>query len=227
MASGTGVVTADADIAVVRFSGKAYGPDAKSASFSAEQTEAAVAKALAELNIPKSAIENTSQVLERTQSFELQQYQMGTEERARRQFSIMQTWIVRVKPDQGEAVVKAAIEAGAGESAYVQWIVENPAALQAKASALAYTNARSIAEQIAQKSGVHLGHLIGVNEMQNQINYSPYGAGAAAYGTGDTLITIPSSGNGMQAITVNTSRIEIRASTTATFAIEDEAKPAR
>jgi uncharacterized protein YggE len=220
-ASGTGVVTADADLAVVRFSAKIYGTDAITTSASAADTESAIDKALVALGVSKAAIEATSPVLARTQSFELQQG--GMEAAVHRQFNLTQTWIVRVKPDQADAVLKAAVDAGAGESAWVQWIVQDPAGLQARAAALAYANARSTAEQIAQKSGVRLGDLIGVSDAQRQMNYGDgCCSGSVINGMGDTLITVTSMMGNSQPVTVNTARIEIRASVTATFDIAAE-----
>ena len=89
---------------------------------------------------------------------------MNDEERERRQFTVTQSWIIRVKPDQASGALNTAISAGANESGWIQWIVEDPSTLQAKAAAEAVANARKIAEQIAAKSGVHLGHLVSASE---------------------------------------------------------------
>lgn len=64
--TGTGKVTADADLAIVRVGYKLYGADAKIAYASATATSNAIMKALTDSGVPKDAIESTSQVLQHT-----------------------------------------------------------------------------------------------------------------------------------------------------------------
>jgi uncharacterized protein YggE len=162
-----GSATADADVAIVRVGYKIYGPDAKSADASASETSHAIMQALNASGIPKASIESSSQALQHTQPFELQQVPMGAEERLRRQFTVAQSWAIRVKPDDASKALDTAINAGANESGWIQWIVQNPNQLEAQASAKALVDARTIAEQMAQKSDVHLGHLVSANENQH------------------------------------------------------------
>jgi hypothetical protein len=170
--TGTALVTADADLAVVRVGYKLYGADAKNAYDHASEVSNAIMDALTASGFAKTAIESTSQVLQHTQTYDLQQFPMGSEDREHRQFTVTQNWIIRVKPDQAGAALNTAVNAGANESGWIQWIVEDPSALQAKASSDAVANARKIAEQIAEKSGVRLGHLVSANENQSQMGYA-------------------------------------------------------
>lgn len=228
--TGTAQVTADADLAVVRVGYKLYGPDAKTAYASAVDTSNAIMQALAGSGIEKSAIESTGQVLQHTMPFEAQQYQWTKDERESRQFTITQSWIIRVKPEQAGATLSTAVGAGANESGWIQWIVEDPSAMQAKASSEAVANARKIAEEIAAKSGVPLGHLVSVNENQGGFPYSgPIAgmAGGSIFGMGDAVMMAGINSNMSQQLAINSRRVEFRASVFATFAIEDTGTAAK
>jgi len=229
--TGTAQVTADADLAVVRVGYKLYGPDAKTAYANAVDTSNAIMQALTGSGIEKSAIESTGQVLQHAMPFEAQQYQWTKDERENRQFTITQSWIVRVKPEQAGAALSTAVGAGANESGWIQWILEDPSAMQAKASSEAVANARKIAEEIAAKSGVHLGHLVSVNENQGGgFGFGGGFVGAAAggiYGMGDAVMMAGVNSNMSQQLAINSRRVEFRASVYATFAIEDTGAAAK
>ena len=89
--NGTALVTADADLAIVRVGYKLYAPDAGSAYASAIETSNAVMQALTASGVPRSAIESTSQVLQRTQPYEIQQYPVDSQTRAQREFTVVQS----------------------------------------------------------------------------------------------------------------------------------------
>jgi uncharacterized protein len=160
----TATVTADADIAVVHVGYKLFDADAKSVYAQASAASNAIMEALTGSGIPKPAIESTSQVIQHTQPYDFQQLPVGSEERLRRQFTVAQNWTIRVRPDDAPKTLNTAINAGANESGWIEWKVSDPNALEAQASAKALANARLIAEQMVQKSDVHLGHLISANE---------------------------------------------------------------
>ena len=144
--------------------------------------------ALTAAGIPKASIESTSQVLQHTPPYELQQFpnQRNEKQLKDRQFTVTQNWTIRVKPDQAAAALDTAVGAGANESGWIQWIVEDPSAQQAKASAEAIANARKIAEEIAAKSVYDSGNLVSVNENQGQMPYRVFTADmGAGYGMGD------------------------------------------
>ncbi|MGB7265246.1 MAG: SIMPL domain-containing protein [Terracidiphilus sp.] len=221
--SGTGQVTADADLAVVHVGYKLFAPDAKTAYASALDTSNAVMQALTGSGIPKSAIESTSQVLQHTPGYELQPFPMKDDERQRRQFTVSQSWIIRVKPDQASAALNTAVDAGANESGWIQWIVEDPSTLQARAASDAVANARKIAEDIAARSGVHLGHLVSVNENQGPMLYNGFGGAVSGsiFGMGDAVMMAGAVPGMNQQLAINSRRVEFRTTLYAVFEIED------
>lgn len=217
--NGTGTVTADADLAIVRVGYKLYGPDAKTAYGSALDASNAIMKALTDSGIPKSAIESTSQVIQHTAQYDLQYYPWNSPERQQREFTASQSWTIRVKPDDAAHALSLAVNAGANESGWIEWVVTDPSALEAQASSKAVADARAIAEQIARKSGVQLGQLVTVSENQRAGTYTFNGAiagMAGGYGGGayDT-ITVAN-----QQLAINSRRVELRISVFATFSIE-------
>lgn len=228
--NGTALVKADADLAVVRVGYKLYGPDAKSAYDHATEVSNAIMNALTASGISKASIESTSQVLQHTQIYDLQQFPMGSEDREHRQFTVTQSWIIRVKPDQAAAALDTAVGAGANESGWIQWIVEDPSALRAKASSEAVANARKIAEEIAAKSGVRLGALVSVDENRGaaEVYNGPLaGAGGSIFGMGDSvMMAVPAPGQNQQ-LAINSRRVELHATVFAVFEIEDAGTPAK
>lgn len=228
--NGTAQVTADADLAVVRVGYKLFGPDAKSAYDSATQVSNTVMDALTASGVPKSAIESTSQVLEHTAQYDLNQFPIHDEERTRRQFTVMQNWIIHVKPDQAGTALNTAVGAGANESGWIQWVVEDPSALEAKAASEAVANARGIAEKIAAKSGVRLGRLMDVSENQGSVQYN--GAlgmvsSGSVFGMGDAVMLAGANPGGNQQLAINSRRVEFHASVRVVFAIEDASPEAK
>lgn len=225
---GTAQVTADADLAVVRVGYKLFGPEAKAAYDHAAEVSNAIMNALTASGISKASIESTSQVLQHTPIYDLQQFPMGSEDREHRQFTVTQSWIIRVKPDQAAAALDTAVGAGANESGWIQWIVEDPSVLQAKASSEAVANARKIAEEIAAKSGVRLGHLVSVSENQGPVAYGgPVAAIGSIFGMGDAVMMAGSTPGGNQQLAINSRRVELHTTVSAVFAIEDAATPAK
>lgn len=217
--NGTGKVTADADLAIVRVGYKLYGADAKSVYANAADTSSAIMKALTDSGIPKSAIESTSQVLQHTPQFEIQQYPTNTDEWRNRQFTATQSWIIRVKPDDAAETLNTAINAGANESGWIEWIVQNPGALQAEASAKAVADAHMVAEQIARRSNVQLGHLMSVMENQGPWFNNGVIAGLAdGMGMGTGFADRVQFGN--QQLAINSRRVEFSVSVSVVFAIE-------
>jgi uncharacterized protein len=211
-----GNATADADLAIIHVGYKLYGSDAKSAYSTASDTSNAIMQALTGAEIPKSAIESGSQALQHTPQYELQQMYMGSEDRFHRQFTVTQSWTIRVKPDNASKALNTAINAGANESGWIEWVVDNPSVLQAQASGKAFQNARMIAEQIVQKSDAHLGRLVSVTENQSPPRFmnGPVVGGVFA-GAGTT--------QGMdmtQPLAIHSRRVEYDVSIYAVFAIE-------
>ena len=229
--TGTAQVTADADLAVVRVGYRLFAADAKSAYEQATATSNAIMNALTGAGIPKASIESTSQVLQHTPPYEMQQFpnQKNVDQFKDRQFTVTQSWTIRVKPDQAATALDTAVDAGANESGWIQWIVEDPSAMQAKASAEAVANARKIAEEIAARAGVHLGQLVSVNENQGQMPYNVFAASVtgSAYGMGEGVSLAGGVPMPNQPLAINSRRVEFRATVSAVFAIEDAAAPSK
>ena len=216
----TGLATADADLAIVRVGYKLYGEDAKSAYAGASKASNDIMQALIAAGVAKTSIESSSQILQHTQPYELQQVPIGSEERLRRQFTVAQSWVIRVRPDDASKVLNTAINAGANESGWIQWIIQNPSVLEAQASAKALADARMIAGQMAQKLDVHLGHLVSANENQN----GGFGNGPINGAIGGVMGGI-GSGTGMgqgasQPLAINSRRVDFNVTVFAVFAIE-------
>jgi uncharacterized protein YggE len=218
--AGTGQVTADADVAVIHVGFKLFAPDAKSAYDSALDTSNAVMQALTASGIPKAAIESSSQVLQHTQPYDMQPFPMKDEERQRRQFTVMQSWTIRVAPDQASSTLNAAVNAGANESGWIQWIVNNPSDLQAQAAAKAVVNARMIADQIAEKSNVHIGKLVSVSQSQGLAPYGASGSGFASVGAMSAVFTAGPMQPGGQQLAINSRHVEFTVTVCAVYAIE-------
>ena len=229
-AAGSAQVTTDADLAVVRVGYKVYGPDAKTSYEQATELSNAIMNALTGSGIEKSAIESTSQALQHTQIYDLQQFPMGSSDRERRQFTVSQSWTIRVKPDQASKTLNTAIGAGANEGGWIQWVVEDPSPFQAKAASEAVANARKTAEQIAAKSGVHLGRLMNAMQLgQNAggVISGPMMGTAGAWGMGDVVMMAGGMQTQNQQFAINSRRVEFRASVNVTFEVAAENAPAK
>jgi len=217
--TGTGKVSADADLAIVRVGYKLYGADAKSVYGNATETSNAIMKALTGSGVPKSSIESTSQVLQHTAQYEYQQFPTNSDEWRNRQFAATQSWIIRVKPDEASGALNTAINAGANESGWIEWIVQNPGSLQSEAAAKAVADAQMLAQQIAQQSKVQLGHLVSVSENPSQYPYNgPIMGAVGGIGMGNGFMDRIQFGN--QQLAINSRRVEFSVSVFAAFAIE-------
>lgn len=214
----SGTVTAMADLAIVRVGYKLYGPDAKSAYSAASATSNAIMQALLASGVPKSAIESSSQVIQHTQPYEIQQFPFNGEERRQRQFTVAQSWMVRVPPDDAAKALNTAIDAGANESGWIEWTVRDPNALQAEAAARALRNAHAAAEQMVHGSDVQLGHLISANE--NQMPRVWNGAVDGVAGIAGGMPMGAGTGGATQPLAVNSRHIEYTVSLYAVYAIE-------
>lgn len=162
--SGSATVFVDADLAVVHVGYKFYAPDANTAYAKATQTSNAIISALSGLSIPKADIESSDQSLQHTSLFELQQ---DPANRAQREFTVTQSWTVRIAPDQAAKALGAAIRAGANDSGSIDWTLRDTASVEAQAVGKAVQNAHAIAGKIAASSGVRLGKLLTAAEGQS------------------------------------------------------------
>jgi uncharacterized protein YggE len=212
----TDSATADADLAIVRVGYRIYGADARTAYASASQSSNAIMQALTGSGVPISGIESSGQVLQRTAAYELEQRSLSNEEQLQREFTATQSWVIRVKPDDASKALNTAVNAGANESGWIEWVVQNSNALQAHASAKAFADTQRIAEQMAQQAHVRLGPLASSN--------TSFGSPMSGY-LNNSLGSITGGVAGMQQsatqpLAINSRRVEVTVTTYAVFAIE-------
>lgn len=214
--------TADADLAVVHIGYKIYGPDAKTAYATASETSNAILGALTNSGVRKIDIESTSQFLQHTQLSELQQMTgiSRPEELAQRQFTVWQRWTVSTKPEEAAKVLNTAINAGANESGWIYWMVRDTGPLKAQASAQALSEARMIAEQIAQKSGVRLGRLFSANQVEGANGSFGYSVGNGSNGGVGAGVGRGIGQGETEPLAITSRRVEMTVTVNAIFLIE-------
>lgn len=150
--------SADADVATVTVGFQIYAPDAATAYSRGSELSNAIVNALKKVGVADKSIESQDQKLNYT---EFPEYDKSTPaERAARQFTLAQSWTVRVSAKDAAATLHVAIEAGANQSGNIDWDVADHDALQAKAAERALEHAREVATQMAAGLGARLGSLI-------------------------------------------------------------------
>ncbi len=150
--------SAEADVATVTVGFQIYAPDAATAYSHGSKLSNAIMDALKKAGVADKSIQSQDQKLNYT---DFPEYDKSTpEERAQKQFTLSQSWTVRVPATDAAATLHVAIEAGANQSGNIDWDVADHDALQAKAAEKALEHAREIATQMAAGLGAHLGPLI-------------------------------------------------------------------
>jgi len=150
--------SAEADVATVTVGFQIYAPDAATAYSHGSEMSNAIMDALKKAGVADKSIESQDQKLNYT---DFPEYDKSTpEERAQKQFTLSQSWTVRVPATDAAATLHVAIEAGANQSGNIDWDVADHDALQAKAAEKALEHAREIATRMAAGLGAHLGPLI-------------------------------------------------------------------
>ncbi|HKR27606.1 MAG TPA: SIMPL domain-containing protein [Acidobacteriaceae bacterium] len=147
-----------ADVATVTVGFEIYAPDAQTAYSQGSQLSNAIMEAMKKAGVPEKAIQSKEQQLTHTEFPEYDK--TPPEDRAKKQFTLSQSWTVRVPAKDASAVLHVAIEAGGNESGAIGWDVADRSALQAKAAAKALIHARQIASQMAEGLGAKLGTLV-------------------------------------------------------------------
>lgn len=154
----TDKASAEADIAVITVGFAVFAPDAASAYQKGSELSNGIMDALKKAGVPDKAIESKDQSLTHT---EFPEGDKSTpEERAKKQFTLSQSWTVRAAGASAGAILHAAIEAGANESGNIDWDLSTRDALEARAAALALERARAIATHMAEGLNAHLGALV-------------------------------------------------------------------
>lgn len=150
--------TETAEVATVTVGFEIYAPDAQTAYRQGSQLSNAIMEAVRKAGVPEKDIQSKEQLLTHTEFPENDK--TPPEDRAKKQFTLSQSWTVRVAAKDAAAVLDVAIEAGANESGAISWDVADRSALQAKAAAKALVHARQIAAQMAGGLGAKLGSLV-------------------------------------------------------------------
>ncbi len=174
------------------------------------QVSEKIQKALAEFHIPDSAIE--------TETLRLDTVTPDDEEKPRDKHSTMyvanQVWRVRVSAAQAQAVVDAAVRAGANDITAPDWSVADPVGLEARASGEALAKARRVAEQMAKGLGAQLGDLVfASNTRQTSL---PYFGGVL----NTSSASIGRRGEQAPVLKIFRKQVELTATVTAVFAIK-------
>lgn len=131
----------------------------------AENTRAAnkIIQALLDAGVPKEAIETESLKLEQ----EPERY--GAKSDQPPKYSGVQQWQIRSKASETQKIVDIAIAAGANQIEEVEWSVNDPAELEAKAYAAALKRAKDVAEQTASQTGLKLAEIVSITNSTSSI----------------------------------------------------------
>jgi uncharacterized protein YggE len=163
--STTDEATAKADIAAITIGFEIFGPDSLTVSIEGGKLSQAILKALYKAGVDDKAIESTEQGVQRNSDFTDKD---TAEQRAKRQFVFIQSWVVSTTPQSAAEVIRVAIAAGANKSGAIEWRLADRKALQAKAAGNALVKAREVAAKMAEGLNVKLGALVyASNEMPN------------------------------------------------------------
>lgn len=150
--------SAEADIAVVTVGFQIYAPDATTAYSRGSALSNMVVDALKKAGVADKAIESHDQKLNYTEF--TSDDKSTPEERAQKQFTLEQSWTVKVAAKDAGAVLHAGIQAGANQSGNIEWGLADRNGLQAKAAEKALVHARAVAAQMAAGLNAKLGALI-------------------------------------------------------------------
>jgi uncharacterized protein YggE len=131
----------------------------------AENTRMAnkIIQAVVDAGVPTEAIE--------TESLSLQQEQerYGAKPGQPLKYTASQKWQIHSKAPEAQKIVDIAVAAGANEVEDVEWSVNDPAQLGARAYAAALKRAKDLAEQTASQTGLKLGEIISIVNAANPL----------------------------------------------------------
>ena len=154
----TDSVIAMADVATVHVGFIVYGVDHDSAYADGSKISNAVMGALKAAGVPSDSIESENQNLSEVQPYQLNQ--LSEAEKARRKWTLAQSWTVRANAADAARVLDIAVKAGANQSGNIDWSLKDENAPQAEAAGKALQRARAVAEEMARGLNVKLGALV-------------------------------------------------------------------
>jgi uncharacterized protein YggE len=165
-------VEVEADIARVTLEAKTFGQTHETAYEENLRIADQVIKSILNGGISKERIETHGLKSETQSSDDLKEFAM--EERKFHKFTVVQSWSVRVSTNDAQRVVDLAVRAGANRIVGVEWEVNDPDALDAKARRASVEKARVVAEEIAGGLGGKLGAILFVsNASESKLLYVP------------------------------------------------------
>lgn len=189
--TGIGSATATPDIVTVEVGVEAFSTDVRSAFAQSNDTLRQVVEALRELGIAASDINTSNLSVFSSSRFSM----MGEEERG---FNVSNTVRITVRDiSQIEAVLNAAIESGANQVYGLGFAISDVNEVESAARAAAIESARARAEQLAALTGVSLGEVVAVSEVDSfgffpmaRLQMDGMGGGGAFVEPGQQTVTI-------------------------------------
>ncbi len=154
----TGTVTMEADVATVHVGYTEYGADYQTAYANGSKASNAISAALASAGVAADGIQSDDQSIARVEQYETNT--LTPQEKAARQFKVVQSWSVKVPAANVARVLDAAVKAGANQSGQVDWNVADADALHGRAMDNALSKARAAAEKLATGLHAQLGPLV-------------------------------------------------------------------
>ena len=175
--TGVGTASAEPELAGVHVGFTTYGATLQGTYKSASDTSNGIVKALLDAGVTKSEIESQSQGVQRLAEYELKNLPASLKGM---KYRATQSWVVKVPVKDAAKILDVAIQAGAGDSGQVDWLMKDSTLLERAAVAKATARVRALAEEMAGGLGVKLGVLVyATNEsvemvprMRNQVQFS-------------------------------------------------------
>ena len=155
--TGVGTASAEPELAGVHVGFKTYGATLGSAYKSASDMSNGIVKALMDAGVTKNEIESPSQSVQGLAEYELKNLPSSLKGM---KYRATQSWIVKVPVKDAARILDVAIQAGAGDSGQVDWLMKDSTLLERAAVAKATARVRALAEEMAQGLGVKLGVLV-------------------------------------------------------------------
>ena len=165
-------VEVEADIAKVTFEAKTFGQTHDAAYEENLRVAGQIVKSIVDGGISKDRIETHALTSEAQSSDDLKEFAL--EGRKLHKFTVAQSWSVRVSTNDAQRVVDLAVRAGANRILGVEWEVNDPDALDAKARRASIEKAKAVADEIASGLGGKLGAILFVsNASDSKLLYVP------------------------------------------------------
>ena len=203
----TDQVTAEADSATVHIGFQIYAPDSDTAYSQGSLVSNAIINALKKAGVAEKSLESENQAVQQNFQFEQNESEL---DRAKRRFTLTQSWTVHAPANDAAKVLHIAVEAGANNSGAIDWEISDRKALQAKAAGQTLARAQAIAAQMATSLGVSLKGLIYASNQADGGIVRPIRQ--------DDRLRI--SGKQVQPLAINPRHIEESATVYAVFAID-------